>query len=312
MIFMEVVNITNNRYGNKDDTEKTKKREFLLVKSLNINIDVFTGYNLHKNPYIPFNKALGKSIMAQRCDGDGFLKFLDHVEIYGDTKFTNVNLRALYDVYPKAYEYARAIYAALLNWIGGAAQGVVEHGCDNGFDAWRRLCNRYIPGVDDLQNLFMEELMLLLPVSEQEIDGFFTEVERIMEWHTKTDVNGQSMNAKWVRAALVKNLFKIITQHLAIELRKVQTIDAVYNLVMVYLHDHNTVLPRHQTAARLHLTEEPSESTAQSKTDEKKPDTKQKRQDDSWNNDIGNDQGDLSVAKGIAESGGTHAENVLS
>lgn len=47
--------------------------------------------------------------------------------------------------------------------------------------------------------------MLLKPVGEQEVDSLFAEVERIMEWYIKTDANGESMNAKWVRAALVKN-----------------------------------------------------------------------------------------------------------
>ena len=49
----------------------------------------------------------------------------------------------------------------------------MEHGCDNGLDAWRRLYNRYIPGTDDLQSLFMEELMDLKPVSQQEVDSPF-------------------------------------------------------------------------------------------------------------------------------------------
>ena len=52
--------------------------------------------------------------------------------------------------------------------------------------------------------------MLLKPVSEQEVDSLFAEVERIMEWYAKADINGESMNAKWVRAALVKKLPKTI------------------------------------------------------------------------------------------------------
>lgn len=41
--------IVNRRWGGKDDGEYGKRREFLMVKSSNININVFTGYNLHKN-----------------------------------------------------------------------------------------------------------------------------------------------------------------------------------------------------------------------------------------------------------------------
>ena len=108
-------NTVNKRWGSKDDGDNGKRREFLLVKSSHININIFTNYNLAKDPYIPFNKAVRKLIMAQRCDGDELLKILDHVESYDDNKFTAINLKALYDIYPKAYEYARDAYAALLN-----------------------------------------------------------------------------------------------------------------------------------------------------------------------------------------------------
>lgn len=198
------LNNNNNKRG-QDDIDNGRRREFIPVKSSHINITVFIGFNLQKNPYFPFNKALRKLILAQGCDGEELLKIFDHVETYGDNKFTAANLRALYDFYLKAYEYARAIQAALLNWTEGAAQGIIEHGCENGLGAWRRLYNRYIPGADDFQNPLMEEFMLLKPVSEQEVDSVFLEVERIMEWYIKADINGESMNAKWVRAALIKH-----------------------------------------------------------------------------------------------------------
>ena len=63
--------------------------------------------------------------MAQGCDGDELFKILDHVESYGDNSFTAINLKALHEIYPKAYEYARVVSAALLNWIEGVAQGLV-------------------------------------------------------------------------------------------------------------------------------------------------------------------------------------------
>lgn len=68
-----------------------------------------------KNHYIPSNKALRTFIMAQGCDGDELLNILDHVESYGDNKFIVVNIKTLHDLYPKAYEYARAVSVALLN-----------------------------------------------------------------------------------------------------------------------------------------------------------------------------------------------------
>ena len=63
------------------------------------------------------------------------------------------------------------------------------------------------------------------------------------------------MNNKWVRAALVKNLLKTITQHLTIQLRQAETVDAVYNLVLIYMHDHSTGLPRGQVPVKFYLTE---------------------------------------------------------
>ena len=110
-------------------------------------------------------------------------------------------------------------------------------------------------GAEDLQNLPLEELMNLKHVIEGEIESLFMEIERITEWHTKADGKGESMNNKWVRAALVKNLPKIMTQHLAIQLRQAETVDAVYNLAMIYMHDHSTGLPRGQVSAKFYLTE---------------------------------------------------------
>ena len=291
-------NTVHRRWNIRDDGDDRKRREFLLVKSSNINITIFAGFNLNKNPFIPFNKAIRKLILTQGGDGEELLKILDSIEIYGEQKFTNTNLRALSEIYPKAYEYARAVNAALLNWTEGAAQGLVEHGCDNGLDAWRRLYNRYIPGADDLQNLLMEELMLLKPVTEQEIDTLFIEVERIMEWYIKADSKGESMNTKWVRAALIKHLPKTITQQLAVQLRQAQTIDSIYNLVMIYLHDHNTGLPRGQTPAKLYLTEGAKEAEDQPRPDDKREENRSDPTAGSWHNTHGEGSGDLDAVKG--------------
>ena len=222
--------INNDSDNRRDDRDDKRRREFLFVKSSNVIITIFTGFNLNRNPYIPFNKSLRKFIITQGHDGEELLKILDHIETYGDVKFTNVKLKALADIYLKVYEYVRATNAALLNWIEGAAHGLVEHGCDNGSDVWRRLYNRYIPAAEDLQNLPMEEFMMPKPIAENKIDNLFIEIERRTEWYIKADGQGEAMNAKWVRAALIKNLPKSITQHLAIPLRQAQINDAVYNL----------------------------------------------------------------------------------
>ena len=244
-----------NKYNRRDDNEDRHRKEFLLVKSSNVNIETFTGFNLNRSPYIPFNKSLRKLILTQGQDGEELLTILDHIDTYGDNRFATIKLKALADVYPNAYEYALAVNAALLTWTEGAVHGLVEHGCDNGLEAWRRLYNRYLPAAEDLQNLLMEELMILKPVTEQDIDNLSIDIGRLIEWYIKADSQGEAMNANWVRAAFIKNLPRSITQHLAIQLRQAQTIDAVYNLVKIYLHDHSTGLPKGQGAAKLYLTE---------------------------------------------------------
>ena len=96
-------NIVNRRWGGHDYGDDKKRREFLLAKSSNINITAFIGFNLEKNPYIPFNKAIRNLILAQGEDGEELLKVLDHIETYGDQKFTSANLRALAYIYIYIY-----------------------------------------------------------------------------------------------------------------------------------------------------------------------------------------------------------------
>ena len=96
------------------------------------------------------------------------------------------------------------------------------------------------------------------------------------------------MNNKWVRAALVKNLPRTITQHLAVELGKASTTDAIYNLVMVHMHDHNTGLPRGQTPAKLHLTEEDDNRKEKQKDNQKEKQTEEVAES-TWSKEIQQD-----------------------
>ena len=133
--------------GRADD----RGREFSLVKSSIIIIQIVSGKNLNSNPYLPFNKSLKSLICNQGADGEQLLDILEGVEKYGATKFDNIKLQILLQTYPKAAEYNRAIVSLLLNYITSLAKGMVEHGVENGFDAWRRLYNHYIPLAEDLK-----------------------------------------------------------------------------------------------------------------------------------------------------------------
>ena len=84
-------------------------------------------------------------------EGEEVVVILDAVERRDNRKYTTSDSAKLTLKVPKAIEYDRSIKVALLNWTSGIAQGLVEHGIECGFDAWRKLYNRYVPLADDMQ-----------------------------------------------------------------------------------------------------------------------------------------------------------------
>ena len=110
------------------------------------------------------------------------------------------------------------------------------------------------------------------------------------------------MNSKWAGAVLVKSLkTNTITQQLAVQVRQAQIIYSIYNLLMIYLHDHNTGLARGQILARFYLTEDArgdKEAADQTRPDDKREGIKQDQPQESWTNAHENDNGDLSAVKG--------------
>ena len=159
--------------------------------------------------------------------------------------------------------------------------------------------NRYIPASEDLQNLLMEELMTLKPVGEQDVDTLFSEIERLTEWYIKTDAKGEAMNAKWVRTARIKNLPKSVTQNLAVQLRQAQTVDVVYNLVNIYLHDHSTGLPKGQASAKLYLADAGDKDGESDKVPDKEQ-TDGRKMTDQWQDP---ENADVNVVKGDKKGG---------
>ena len=227
----------NNRYGGG------RKQEFALVNPRNITITTFTGRNLHTNPYMPFNNALRRLILAQGQDGEVLLKVLDKIEKLGASRYTNEQLEELIKVYPKAVEFEIAIKTALLNWTSGIANNMVRFGICNGFDAWRKLYNKYVPLAEDLQNILIQELMAIKPVSENEPDALFNEIERITDFYAKTGTE-EDLSDKWIRAAILKNIPEKIAKDLALDLRKATSADEMQSIMNIYMHDHRTGLQR--------------------------------------------------------------------
>lgn len=107
----------------------------------NIVINMFTGRHLATNPYIQLNNQIRKFIVTMGEDGEGLLEIIDVVEKFGKRILATAQLKELKYKRPKAYQYDRAVKAALLNWTGGIAQGLVRFGTQGGLDAWRKWCN---------------------------------------------------------------------------------------------------------------------------------------------------------------------------
>ena len=88
--------------------------------------------------------------------------------------------------HPKAAQFNRATMSVLFNYTSGNAKAMVAYGTNNGFDAWRRLYNHYLPLAADLQQIRIQELYALTLVNESGIDSLFNNVERITELYTTT------------------------------------------------------------------------------------------------------------------------------
>ena len=179
----EPIIIGNNKYsgGSNNRFHDTKRSECALVNPRNTSINAFSGKHLHSNPYMPFNSALRRLILAQGSDGKILLKILDKIEALGDAKFDNDRLQKIARTYPIIVEFDAAITAALLNWITGVANSQIKYGVCNGLDAWRKFYNRYVPLDDDLQNIVIQELMWIKQVTQAYIDTLFNEIDRIFE-----------------------------------------------------------------------------------------------------------------------------------
>ena len=87
------------RGGRRDDRSK----EFTFVNPRNVNIPTFIGKALNTNPYLFFNNAIRRFIMAQGADGDTLVIILNHVEKMGPNTFINDMLQELIAIeFPKA------------------------------------------------------------------------------------------------------------------------------------------------------------------------------------------------------------------
>ena len=164
--------------------------EFTLVSFDEVVIPVFSSINLQSKPYMPFNKVVRKLIKAQGPKGVLVLIIPDDVEIYGAETDDNEKLERLVAQVPRAREYNIAIQNVLENYITDIAEGLINYGVQNGFDVWRRLFHHYVPLAEDFQQLLIQELYDLKPVSEQEVDKLFINIQRISECYIRAGFEG--------------------------------------------------------------------------------------------------------------------------
>ena len=138
---------------------------------------------------------------------------------------------------------------------------MVEYGVDNGFDAWRRLYNHDLPLAEDLQQILIQELYALQPVTENNIDTLLNQVERVIELYTRAGKADDAISDKWIKVAVLRNLPKQVTKDHALQLKDAQYVDDVRNIVNIYLHDHQMGMPRGQSGPMLCATTNDQEDT---------------------------------------------------
>ena len=173
------------RRHNRGYGEEDRGKEFRLVNPRNIINITFIDKQLQSNPYLKFSNQIRRLALAMGQEGEQVVSIPNTMETLGNKKYTMLDLERFTRDVLKAMEYDRLIKAALFNWTSGIAQGLVEHGTECGFDAWRKLYNRYVPLADDMQNIMIRQLISIKPVTENEMDSLFDEIGRIREQYIK-------------------------------------------------------------------------------------------------------------------------------
>ena len=245
---------TQNRQRPRGYGEEDRGKEFRLVNPRNTIIVTFIGKQLQSNPYMKFNNQIGRLVLAMGREGEQVVSIFDTVEKLGNKKYTSSDLARFIKDLPEAMEYDRSVKAALLNWTPGIAQGLVEHGTECGFDAWRKLYNRYVPLAHGMQTILLRQLMSIKPVAETDMDGLFVEIERIREQYIKVG-SKDAMSEKWIKAAILQDLPEKVVQTLAVELKKAQSVEEIYSTINTYIFDRKIGMPRGQSSPTLYLTE---------------------------------------------------------
>ena len=191
----------SNDGDNNHETDRDKghnyHREFTLVSPNKIVVPKFSGTQLGSRPYMPCNKAIKTLIKAQGAKGFQLFPILQDIEKYGDKPCDSSRLAALAEIGTKAYEYNAAIQIVLQTCTIDVVENMCRYGVHNGFDAWRKLYHHHVPLAEDLQEILIQELCELKPVSEADVDKLFVEIQRISEWYTRVGTHCMNVVALW-------------------------------------------------------------------------------------------------------------------
>ena len=104
--------------------------------------------------------------------------------------------------------------------------------------------HHYLPLAADLQQILIQELYSLSPVTEGNIDSLFNNVERITELYSTAGRADSAIDEKWIKVAVLRDLPTIITKDLAMQLKDTKIVNEVRNVINIYMHDHQTGMPR--------------------------------------------------------------------
>ena len=86
-----------------------------------------------------------------------------------------------------------------------------------------------------MQGIIIFQLIGIKPVIENEVDGFFDEVERIREFYIKAGSAEEPMCERWVKAAIMQNLPESIIKNNAAALHEAVATDELQHIANTYV-----------------------------------------------------------------------------
>ena len=138
----------------------------------------------------------------------------------------------------------------------------------------------------------------LQQVGESDIDNLLNEIQRISECYVRFGTG--VMSEKWFVAAVKRKLPTNISTDLSMELRKLDTVDAIRDVTNIYRHDHRTGLHRGVPGTMIAMTEQPKDYEQQICTVTKE------------NQDIGGERTNIQIIIINDDGGKTEDFNVFS